>query len=120
MNFPEIKELPDGKIYFSIGEVAELLGVERSTLRYWEKEFSTLNPSETPGGQRRYHRDDIRTILRIRHLLKEERYTIEGARQKLTARESMDTEAHRDQVRKIVTLCEDALEQIEDFRREQL
>lgn len=77
-------EIPD-KLYFKIGEVAELLGVEPYVLRYWETEFSQLAPKKSGTGHRLYRRKDVELLLRIKHLLYEKRYTIEGARQSLQA-----------------------------------
>ena len=75
-------EIPD-KLYFKIGEVAELLGVEPYVLRYWESEFSQLTPKKSGTGHRLYRRKDVELLLRIKHLLYEKRFTIEGARQSL-------------------------------------
>src|SRR5215510_3822744 len=75
-------EIPD-KLYFKIGEVSELLGVEPYVLRYWETEFPALSPKKSGTGHRLYRRKDVELLLRIKHLLKEKRYTIEGARQSL-------------------------------------
>ena len=75
-------EIPD-KLYFKIGEVSELLGVEPYVLRYWETEFPILQPKKSGTGHRLYRRKDVELLLRIKHLLKEKRYTIEGARQTL-------------------------------------
>src|ERR1700726_6843 len=81
---PGSPEIPD-KLYFKIGEVSELLGVEPYVLRYWETEFSILSPKKSGTGHRLYRRKDVELLLRIKHLLKEKRYTIEGARQSLQA-----------------------------------
>src|SRR5215813_8422430 len=77
-------EIPD-KLYFKIGEVSELLGVEPYVLRYWETEFPILQPKKSGTGHRLYRRKDVELLLRIKHLLKEKRFTIEGARQWLVA-----------------------------------
>ena len=77
-------EIPD-KLYFKIGEVADLLGVEPYVLRYWESEFSQLAPKKSGTGHRLYRRKDVELLLRIKHLLYEKRFTIEGARQSLQA-----------------------------------
>jgi len=77
-------EIPD-KLYFKIGEVSELLGVEPYVLRYWETEFSVLSPKKSGTGHRLYRRKDVELLLRIKHLLYEKRFTIEGARQSLQA-----------------------------------
>src|SRR3954447_5494440 len=75
-------EIPD-KLYFKIGEVSELLGVEAYVLRYWEGEFPSLAPKKSGTGHRLYRRKDVELLLRIKHLLYEKRFTIEGARQSL-------------------------------------
>src|SRR3954465_6586814 len=75
-------EIPD-KLYFKIGEVSELLGVEPYVLRYWETEFPVLSPKKSGTGHRLYRRKDVELLLRIKHLLYEKRFTIEGARQSL-------------------------------------
>ena len=77
-------EIPD-KLYFRIGEVSELLGVETYVLRYWESEFPALSPKKSGTGHRLYRRKDVETLLRIKHLLYEKRFTIEGARQAMQA-----------------------------------
>jgi len=81
---PGSPEIPD-KLYFKIGEVSELLGVEPYVLRYWETEFSVLSPKKSGTGHRLYRRKDVELLLRIKHLLYEKRFTIEGARQALQA-----------------------------------
>ncbi len=75
-------EIPD-KLYFKIGEVSELLGVEPYVLRYWESEFPCLSPKKSGTGHRLYRLKDVELLLRIKHLLYEKRFTIEGARQSL-------------------------------------
>jgi len=77
-------EIPD-KLYFKIGEVSELLGVEPYVLRYWETEFTVLSPKKSGTGHRLYRRKDVELLLRIKHLLRDKRFTIEGARQTLQA-----------------------------------
>jgi DNA-binding transcriptional MerR regulator len=81
---PGSPEIPD-KLYFKIGEVSELLGVEPYVLRYWETEFPVLSPKKSGTGHRLFRRKDVELLLRIRHLLYEKRFTIEGARQTLQA-----------------------------------
>ena len=71
---------------FRIGEAAALTELAAYVLRYWETEFPSLHPGKTPSGQRRYRRQDIETILTIKHLLYEEGFTIAGARKQLQAR----------------------------------
>ena len=71
------------KEYYSIGEVCDLTELKPHVLRYWETQFSALKPTKNKGGNRVYRRKEIKLIHLIRHLLHTERYTIEGARQKL-------------------------------------
>src|SRR5664279_5879858 len=77
-------EIPD-KLYFKIGEVSELLGVEPYVLRFWETEFAVLSPKKSGTGHRLYRRKDVELLLRIKHLLYEKKFTIEGARMALQA-----------------------------------
>ncbi len=77
-------EIPD-KLYFKIGEVSDLLGVEPYVLRYWETEFAMLSPKKSGTGHRLYRRKDVELLLRIKQLLYEKKFTIEGARQNLQA-----------------------------------
>jgi len=69
--------------YYSIGEVCDLVDLKPHVLRYWEAQFPALNPSKNWSGNRVYRRKEIKLILLLKHLLYKERYTIEGARQKL-------------------------------------
>lgn len=75
-------EIPN-KLYFRIGEVSRLVGVEPHVLRYWESEFAPLRPKKGGTGQRLYRRKDVETALEIKRLLYERRFTIEGARKHL-------------------------------------
>jgi DNA-binding transcriptional MerR regulator len=74
--------LPE-KIYFKIGEVSEIVGVEPYVLRYWETEFDVLKPSKAPSKHRLYKKRDVELLLDIKRLLYTEGFTIEGARKKL-------------------------------------
>lgn len=71
------------KEYYSIGEVCELVGLKPHVLRYWESQFPPLNPSKNRSGNRVYLRREIKLVLLVKHLLYNEKYTIEGAKQKL-------------------------------------
>jgi DNA-binding transcriptional MerR regulator len=77
-------EIPD-KLFFRIGEVSTMLGLEPYVLRYWETEFPSLSPKKSGTGHRLYRRKDVEMLLRIKHLLYERRFTIDGARQFLQA-----------------------------------
>ena len=74
--------IPD-KLFFRIGEVAELTAVPPYVLRYWESEFKLLRPRKNHAGQRVYRKGDIELILRIKRLLYEDRLTLEGAKKRL-------------------------------------
>ncbi len=76
--------IPD-KLYFRIGEVADLTEVPAYVLRYWESEFNLLRPKKNPAGQRLYRQRDVESVLRIKSLLYDERLTLEGARKRLLA-----------------------------------
>ena len=74
--------IPD-KLFFRIGEVAELTAVPPYVLRYWESEFKLLRPRKNHAGQRVYRKGDIELVLRIKRLLYEDRLTLEGAKKRL-------------------------------------
>ena len=71
------------KLFFKIGEVCELAGVQAHVLRYWESEFPMLAPQKNRAGQRVYRKRDVEMALRIKELLYEEQYTIAGAKKRL-------------------------------------
>ena len=75
-----------GKLYFRIGEVTEITGVQPYTLRHWEMEFPTLTPKKNDAGQRLYRRTDIEMVIEIQRLLHLEGYTTAGARRLLSQR----------------------------------
>ncbi|MFQ5797965.1 MAG: MerR family transcriptional regulator [Bacteroidota bacterium] len=78
-----MKSLGIKKLYYSISEVGKITGLEQYVLRYWESEFEQLKPAKNRAGNRIYTNKDIKLILHIKKLLREERYTIEGAKQVL-------------------------------------
>src|ERR1700704_2306427 len=75
-------DIPD-KLFFRIGEVSDLVGVKEYVLRYWESEFKGISPKKSSSGQRMFRRKDVELLLRIKHLLYERKFTIEGARKAL-------------------------------------
>lgn len=77
--------LPD-KLFFRIGEAADLLGVKPHVIRYWETEFRSIRPAKSRSGQRVYSRRDLEVLALVRHLLHEKRFTIDGARKVLRER----------------------------------
>jgi DNA-binding transcriptional MerR regulator len=78
-----MKQLGIKKLYYSISEVSKITDLEQYVLRYWESEFEQLQPAKNRAGNRIYTNRDIKLILYIKRLLREERYTIEGAKQVL-------------------------------------
>ena len=78
-----MKQLGIKKLYYSISEVSKITDLEQYVLRYWESEFDLLTPAKNRAGNRIYTNKDIKMILYIKRLLREERYTIEGAKQVL-------------------------------------
>ena len=71
------------KAYYSIGEVCDLTGLKDHVLRYWETQFDVLSPTKNRAGNRVYRPKEVELVLLVKHLLYEEKYTIEGARKKI-------------------------------------
>jgi DNA-binding transcriptional MerR regulator len=82
---PARPQIPD-KLFFRIGEVSQIVGVEPYVLRYWESEFRGLAPKKSSSGQRMFRKKDVELLLRIRQLLYDRKFTIEGARKVLAER----------------------------------
>jgi DNA-binding transcriptional MerR regulator len=80
--WPEKIRIPD-KLYFKISEAAVLAGLPTSVLRFWETKFTTLKPKRTPSGRRLYRKKDIALIFEIKHLIYDQKFTTEGAKQQL-------------------------------------
>lgn len=78
----KIPTIPD-RMYFRIGDVAEIAGVQPYVLRFWEKEFDFLAPIKNSAGQRLYRKGDVESVLLIKRLLYLERYSIEGAKKRI-------------------------------------
>ncbi len=83
------------KLYYSISEVAEITELEPHVLRFWETEFEQLRPKKNRAGNRVYTERDIEMVNRLKHLLREEKYTIEGARQVMDRDEALHDEGLR-------------------------
>jgi len=87
MSKPRVKlvkgKQKEERIYYSIAEVSDMLGVKPHVLRYWEQEFGAVRPKRTPRGVRRYRKEDIELLKRIKQLVWNEGYTVEGARKRL-------------------------------------
>ena len=91
--------IPD-KLFFKIGEVAELVDIEQHVLRYWEEEIESLSPKKNKSGQRLYQKKDVELIFEIKQLLYAEKFTLAGARKKLKRNKKkevqMDIAFHRE------------------------
>jgi DNA-binding transcriptional MerR regulator len=83
MNYAAVA-IPE-KLFFKIGEVCDITGVQAHVLRYWESEFPMLAPQKNRAGQRTYRKRDVEMALRIKELLYEDQYTIAGAKKKLAS-----------------------------------
>lgn len=106
-------EIPD-KMFFRIGEAAQLVGVEPHVLRYWEGEFR-MRPQRSQAGQRMYRRKDLAKFIRIRRLLHDEGFTIAGARKALTEGTSRASDDQPSQVD--AERVRNAVARLEDLRR---
>jgi DNA-binding transcriptional MerR regulator len=78
-----LKSLPTGRLYYSISEVSDLVGVKPHVLRYWESQFKMLRPKKGRGGARMYRKRDIEVLFEIKQLLYDQRFTIAGARRRI-------------------------------------
>ena len=124
MNNPaqgEIKSFisfPD-KLFYKIGEVSRIVGVEPYVLRYWETEFSFLKPRKNKSGQRVYIKKDVELLLSIKKLLYQERYTIEGVRKRLgLGSAAVENRAEQDTQRKEVRQPAKVVEHVKKRLRE--
>ena len=100
------------KLYYSIGEVGELVDLEPHVLRYWESEFADLTPRKNRAGRRVYTEGDIAMLRRIQHLLKEEKYTLDGARQVLARERSGTAGADREELLKLRAFLTELLQKL--------
>lgn len=99
-------EIPN-KLFFRIGEVCEIVGVEPYVLRFWESEFPILSPQKSKSGHRVYKRKDVEMVLKIKELLYDRGFTIAGARKQLTARKRDEVLVEvRKELREILTLLQ--------------
>jgi DNA-binding transcriptional MerR regulator len=93
--------IPD-KLYFRIGEVADLVGVDTHVLRYWEGEFE-MKPHRSNSGQRLYRKVELTMFMRIKHLVHEEGYTVAGAKKALENNTAPASGVSMDQIRIVLT-----------------
>ena len=87
-----MKSLPAGRLYYSISEVSDLVGVKPHVLRYWETQFKMLRPKKGRGGARMYRKRDVETLFEIKQLLYDQRFTIAGARRRILDGKADDRE----------------------------
>jgi DNA-binding transcriptional MerR regulator len=78
-----VRSIPTGRLYYSISEVSDMIGVKPHVLRYWETQFKMLRPKKGRGGARMYRKRDVEVLFEVKQLLYENRFTIAGARRKL-------------------------------------
>jgi DNA-binding transcriptional MerR regulator len=100
------------KLYYSIGEVAEMFGVNASLIRFWEKEFDIIKPKKNKKGNRFFTKQDIDNIMLIFHLVKEKGLTLNGARKKI--KENKDDTNNNHEVIKTLTEIKSLLLEIKD------
>lgn len=106
------------KLYFRIGEVAQLAGIKPYVLRFWETEFPGLGPKKSGTGHRLYRRKDVELVLEIKHLLYDKRFTIEGARKFLGSRPKSSEAKTTATPRKQRDLFDNAPQQLAEIRKE--
>ncbi|UCG77687.1 MAG: MerR family transcriptional regulator [Nitrospirota bacterium] len=99
------------KLFYKIGEVSRITGVEAYVLRYWETEFPFLKPRKSNSGQRVYVKKDIELISQIKNLLYNERYTIEGVRKRL-GEPHLEVVPQRKEVKKVESISNPDVEQL--------
>jgi DNA-binding transcriptional MerR regulator len=100
---------------YRVGEVSHIVEVDPYVLRYWEKMFPQLNPQKDETGQRIYTQSDIDTVLQIKKLLYEERYTIAGAKKKMLEEDEGKIVQTSDQVQSVLRSVRDTLQEISDI-----
>ncbi len=110
------REIPE-KMYYTIGEVKEITGIEPYVLRFWETEFPSLKPRKNKKGHRTYRKRDIELILKIKELLYENKFTIPGAREMLSGKKPAAV-PRRSRQRKTESEPSDASELLADIHHE--
>lgn len=115
-----MKETEDERIYYSISEVSNMLGLAASALRYWETEFSMLNPHKNKRGERFYTKNDIALLRKILYLTKDKGYTLQGAKDELKSKNKSDklpeVKARLLEIRRKLQLLNDALSSQESYK----
>jgi DNA-binding transcriptional MerR regulator len=111
-----MKEKQSEKLYYSIGEVAKLFGVNESLLRFWEKEFDVIAPKNSANGVRYYKTADIEAVRLVYHLVKEKGLTLAGAKLKLKNNKE-DTVKNEEVVHRLKTIRQELLEWQKAFEK---
>ena len=106
-----MKDLSIKKLYYSISEVSKLTEIEQYVLRYWETEFNQLKPQKNRAGNRIYTNKDIQLILHIKELLREKKYTIEGAKKILEDSAHLKTPHIKSEEKLVVDKLEEEFEE---------
>jgi DNA-binding transcriptional MerR regulator len=101
------------KSYFRIGEVSKLLGVAPYVIRYWESEFKSIRPMRAKSDQRLYKRKDVEDLMVIKELLYKEKFTISGAKKRLTEIKGQDVAAGSEQ--KLLAAIKNGLQELRKF-----
>ncbi len=118
-----MKSVPAGRLYYSISEVSDMMGVKPHVLRYWETQFKMLHPKKGRGGARMYRRRDVEVLFEIKKLLYEQRFTIAGARRKMLddrsngEKEQIELPFHKLERDEMVRTIRRDLEQVLDLLR---
>ena len=102
-----LKKNKDLKLYYSVSEVAQMLGVSESLLRFWEKEFPQITPKKAGRGIRQYRKEDIDTLKLIYHLVKEQGMTLQGARQRLEVNNKNQTTSNLELLERLRAIREE-------------
>ncbi len=116
-----MKSVPAGRLYYSISEVSDMMGVKAHVLRYWETQFKMLHPKKGRGGARMYRRRDVEVLFEIKKLLYEQRFTIAGARRKMLddradgQKEQIELPFHKLERDEMVRTIKRELEQVLDL-----
>ena len=115
LNTADLPAIPE-KLYFTIGEVAQMCAVETHVLRYWEQEFPDISPSKRRGNRRYYKPKDVHLIRKVRTLLYDQGFTIDGARRQLS--QPADKDPTIDQPSKAQGVVLTVLDQLEEIVKE--
>jgi len=110
----KISSIPD-RMFFRIGDVAEISGVQPYVLRFWEKEFDFLHPVKNSSGQRLYRKSEVELVLLIKKLLYVERYSIEGAKKRI--KELRKTGSLTEMKKERGTLDDKKIESLREIRK---